>query len=514
MKNNTILIVEDEPVNIAIYKELLAKTYELKVAMSGSTAKKILRNQIPDLILLDIMLLDANGVDICREIKSNPRTEKIPVIIVTTLDNTEEKLKALEAGANDYLNKPIQQYELTLKIRNHLHIKNLSEELNHSYESMLILNNVADSLMNSFNPERFEFESQVVKLAKNFIQEIKNIDELPSYLVISVKEKDNKLNSIFFYIEKSEIVKMDTFFINGKLIDIKDDCKDLEIKNDADFSNFKDKTETIENYQKRFSPHIQKKIGTIKNYMYYFGRKVYIAGFNYTKPVNRFMAQILKSFTIHSNFIKAIEDQHNEVKNAYIYALNALARAAEANDEMTGAHILRVNHYSRFIAEELKLDPSTIYQIFISAQMHDIGKIHIHPNILTKTGQLTETEWAEIRKHPEYGAMILGKSEYMKVARNICLRHHENFDGSGYPKGLKGDAIPIEARIVHLADVYDSIRSKRTYKPEFSHQRTCEIILDGDNRTKPQHFDPEILEIFRKNKHEFNKIFKSVYEKV
>ncbi|MCP4712338.1 MAG: HD domain-containing protein, partial [Planctomycetes bacterium] len=172
-----------------------------------------------------------------------------------------------------------------------------------------------------------------------------------------------------------------------------------------------------------------------------------------------------------------IQDQLGEVKGAYTYALNSLARAAEVSDDVTGIHIIRVNQYSGFIAEQLNLPGKLVADIYNSAQMHDIGKIHIHPDIIRKPGKLTNEELAQIRLHPEYGAKILGESKYMEVARNICLGHHENSDGTGYPDKLKNEQIPIEARIVHLADVYDSLRSPRSYKPSFDHEKSAALIL-------------------------------------
>ncbi|NUV00055.1 phosphohydrolase [Marinitoga sp. 1154] len=197
---------------------------------------------------------------------------------------------------------------------------------------------------------------------------------------------------------------------------------------------------------------------------------------------------------------------YEHIKDVYLNLANKLAYIAEEYDEVTGEHIHRLAKYSRFIAEKLNLDKKSIENIYLYAPLHDIGKILIDKSILLKNGNLTDEEWQEMKKHTIYGAKILDEP-YFKIARNIALYHHEKYDGSGYPYGLKGDEIPIEAQIVALADIYDALRSKRPYKKEFSHEVTTEIILKGDNRTKPDDFNPKILEIFKKYHIEFKKMY-------
>ena len=128
-----------------------------------------------------------------------------------------------------------------------------------------------------------------------------------------------------------------------------------------------------------------------------------------------------------------------------------------------------------------------------------------------KKGKLTDDEWKEMKKHTTYGARLIGDNPFLEIARNIALYHHENFDGSGYPYGLESSEIPIEAMIVHIVDVYDALRSKRSYKLAFSHEKAMKIILEGDGRTKPSHFAPEVLEIFRKHEKEIKELWEHIY---
>ncbi|WP_459996619.1 HD domain-containing phosphohydrolase [Marinitoga arctica] len=212
---------------------------------------------------------------------------------------------------------------------------------------------------------------------------------------------------------------------------------------------------------------------------------------------------------IFGNLAKAFwleKFSYEDIKKSYINLANKLAFIAEEYDNYTGKHIYRVAKYSKLIAEKLNLDQKFIDDIYTYSPLHDLGKILVDKSILLKKGSLSDEEWEEIKKHTIYGARILSE-KYFKIAKNISLYHHEKYDGSGYPYGLKGDKIPIEAQIVAFADVYDALRSDRPYKKGFSHEITFDIILKGDGRTKPEHFNPKILDIFQKHHLEFKIIF-------
>jgi HD-GYP domain-containing protein (c-di-GMP phosphodiesterase class II) len=185
-----------------------------------------------------------------------------------------------------------------------------------------------------------------------------------------------------------------------------------------------------------------------------------------------------------------------ETEEAFMMSIELLARAAEIHDEETGNHIIRVNEYSYFLARECGMSKDFCDEIRYAAQLHDVGKMSVNTAVLTKKGPLDPEERAEMDKHPVYGHQILTASPRLKMAAEIALSHHEQWDGSGYPNGLAGEDIPISARIVAMADIYDALRSERPYKPAFSHKKTLDIILKGDSRIDPKaHFDPALLEI-------------------
>lgn len=183
---------------------------------------------------------------------------------------------------------------------------------------------------------------------------------------------------------------------------------------------------------------------------------------------------------------------YQEVRKATQETIIRLASAVEFKDHDTRAHLWRMSQYSAFVAREMGFDPDWTENLRLAAPMHDIGKIGVPDAILNKPGKLTEEEWVEMRKHPAHGYEILKdtENELMQMSATIALCHHEKWDGSGYPRGLKGEAIPIEARIATIADVFDALTSKRIYKPSFSLEETLKII----NNDSGKHFDPKVVE--------------------
>jgi len=203
------------------------------------------------------------------------------------------------------------------------------------------------------------------------------------------------------------------------------------------------------------------------------------------------IGRLMQSFEVMRNKLRT---SYKELKDANIETILMLARACEARDEDTGNHVLRINHYSTALAKELGLEESFIKELGPSSILHDVGKIHIPDCILRKQGYFTNEERAEMKKHPLYGDKILGDSEFFHLAREIARSHHENFDGTGYPDRLKGEAIPISARIVRLADTYDALVSKRRYKSAWSDQQAYNQIVDHSGT----YFDPLVVEAFKR----------------
>lgn len=208
--------------------------------------------------------------------------------------------------------------------------------------------------------------------------------------------------------------------------------------------------------------------------------------------------------------IATLKDQTEE---AFQISIRLLARAAELYDEDTGNHIVRVNEYSYMLAKKLGMPQAFCDEIRYSAQLHDVGKMSVDTAVLKKKGHLTATERQEMNLHPKYGHQILSQSNRLKMAADIALCHHEKWDGTGYPGGLKADQIPVSARIVQLADVYDALRSPRPYKAGFGHDQAYKIITEGDDRIDPRaHFDPQLIDLFKKHHTELDRIWRELLD--
>lgn len=204
----------------------------------------------------------------------------------------------------------------------------------------------------------------------------------------------------------------------------------------------------------------------------------------------------------------------NEITNMSREIIERLATAAELRDEDTGLHISRIGRYAKRLAQHLGMDNDFVEDISMAGTMHDIGKIGIPDSILFKPAPLTEEEFSIIKQHTTIGARILRGSRHrmLKMGAVIAATHHENWAGTGYPAGLRGEETPLEGRIVMLVDQYDALRNNRVYKDAIDHAKTCDIIMNGDGRTMPQHFDPKVLAAFAEIKDEIAEIFEKSQE--
>ena len=233
-----------------------------------------------------------------------------------------------------------------------------------------------------------------------------------------------------------------------------------------------------------------------------------------TRQLKNAHAQLLTYAKDLKLALDAEQHKNSELEQSYTDTMLRLARASRYKDEETGAHIERLSHYAKSMALNIGWDSTQAEGLFAIAPMHDVGKIGVPDAVLGKQGVLTEEEWEAIKQHPLLGASLLSgsASPLLEMAKDVALTHHERWDGSGYPSGLKGKQIPKTGRIVMLCDLYDALRSRRPYKPAFSHVKTVDIMLNGNERTKPSHFDPSLLEVFREKHHQFDEIYSTIQE--
>ena len=209
--------------------------------------------------------------------------------------------------------------------------------------------------------------------------------------------------------------------------------------------------------------------------------------------VSRVKAQI--ALYDQARHLEALVAQRTEdLHHMRLEIIRRLGKAAEYKDNETGMHVIRMSYFSKFLAEKLDVSEEWIDLLHNAAPMHDVGKIGIPDSILLKPGRLDPQEWEIMQKHAQFGCEIIGDSDepLLNMAREIALYHHEKWDGSGYPQGIKGEAIPLSARIVAITDVFDALTSERPYKKAWSEERAIALIESEAGK----HFDPTLVPLF------------------
>jgi putative two-component system response regulator len=208
-----------------------------------------------------------------------------------------------------------------------------------------------------------------------------------------------------------------------------------------------------------------------------------------TKPVTS--KELLSA--VNARLARADEQMVAQLKNAYKESLFVLANAIEARDTYTHAHMKRLYLYAKALALELGWDESQLEALEFGAILHDIGKIYVPESVLRKNGKLSEDEWVEMRKHPEVGAHMIRDIPYLSAAVPMVLYHHERWDGGGYPEGLRGEEIPISARLLAVADAFDAMTSDRPYRDALPSSKAYQEIIEGSGKQ----FDPKMVKAMR-----------------
>ena len=498
-----ILIVDDElEVCNALQMFLSFKGYECEIAHTGGEALAALRSQKIDVVLLDIIMPGINGFETCRTIKNDALLKGVPVIMVTALAEKKDRIEGIEAGADDFISKPIDQSEILARIRMLLKLKRANDMISHTFEDMRNLIVYGEKTFNSFASSEFDFISKIDGIVDQIIRKKSDMVQKPESVVVgyAAAEGDwtwHHYESVFQRLNRSVMMS-----------DIRQSL-DALWKEEPQVG-FVNEEEVRRPEFGVFLRALQAHHVLIRNMVYYFSKGLCIVTLNYGREVGQYDAAILHSMVTLGDFLRSLALQARETEEAFGYTIHALARASEVNDEDTGKHLLRIGEYAGLVARRLGLPERLARTIRQQAPLHDVGKLYIPAAILKKPGELTAEERETMKMHPQYGAKIIGEHPRLQVGRNIALTHQERWDGSGYPRGLRGEQIPIEGRIVALGDQYDALRNRRAYKAALDHTATFHILTKGDGRSAPGHFDPAVLRIFNG----FDKEFAEIYDRL
>ena len=501
LKEEKIMIVDDTPMYLKMLVEMLREQgYKVAGFRRGSQALKAAAKSPPDLFIFDINMPEMDGFELCERLKADDFLEDIPVIFVSSLIGTKEKVKAFNLGAVDYLTKPVQLDEAKSRIETHLDMRRLQNKLKEK-------NRVLE-----------ENEAKFRAISDSALDAVIMIDEKARIVYWN-----HAAEEIFGY-TSDEVMGLDPHDMIMPEQYRKDYEKGFEkFKMTGEGSAIGKVLELTAKHKNGEEFPIEVALSPIK-----MGDKTYwssaiIRDITERKMSEEVINEYAREIDRKNRYLEEmVEEKVEEISNSQIATIKALANLAESRDDETGLHIERTQSFCFFLAAELReefpefqdiIDEKYIENLTRAAPLHDIGKVGIPDSILLKKGKLTPEEFEEIKKHTTIGAKSLEEArasypnnDFINIGTKIARSHHEKWDGSGYPDGLAGTNIPLSARIMALADVYDALRSKRVYKPAFSHEKSHRII----NEESGKHFDPTMVEAFNRLQEEFEEISNSI----
>ena len=328
-RSPTVLIVDDENWSLEVLESYLEGTgYNVIRALNGYDAISIALKTDIDLVLLDIMMPGLDGLYVCRVLKGEEKTRFIPVVMVTALDQRANKLAAIEAGADDFITKPVDQEELMVRCASLMKMKKLHGELEHAYSNICHITSFFNEAMSTFDPVNFSLESAYVDMFFSVLRFTGSEQDKPTHALVIPYDKTGFLKGTLFSIKDMSMSKKELSFLNPRYLS---ETFDLNKRHDyyVNLPNLGTRDAATNGW---FPDSILKETGTIENFAYCYTEANLFVCFNYGRTVNPYDVQVLKDLAMHSMFFEAIAKQVNENDDAFFFMMKALARAAEMND--------------------------------------------------------------------------------------------------------------------------------------------------------------------------------------
>jgi response regulator RpfG family c-di-GMP phosphodiesterase len=488
MSRSRILVVDDElTIRKTIQKRLEREGYEVTSADNAKDALQLFQENSFDTVISDIRMEEMDGLELLKKLQSQRRD--IPVIMVTGAPSLDTAQESIKEGAYDYITKPIEREVLINTVKRALEKKRLNDQIK-EYQRNLELK-VREQTKTIFAIYKFANQlnsmdslGDVVNSVVNFVADflfskrvsVMLLDEKGEYLTI--KGASGLEEEI---VKKTRIKRGEA--IAGKVLET---GKAVIV---GDISSMKAEPDRYSEYKSFISfPLIQVALKTtdlslgILNVTNRFGDQPY------TKEDLENLDFIADTASVAiNNQLKSIE-----IEKSYFRTMKALAAAVEEKDRYTRGHSDRVKTYAVELARRLGLPSETISTIEYACVLHDIGKIGIPDTIIQKDRDLTDEEYKQIKEHPAKGENIIRVIPFLEPARPIIRHHHERFDGTGYPDGMKEKEIELGARIIAIADTYDAMTTERPYRGPFPKDHVISVLKEQ----KGKQFDPELVDIF------------------
>lgn len=506
----SILYVEDnEFLRESIYDFLNRRFDNVLQAENGATGLEMYRKHAPDILMTDIRMPIMDGLEMSRAILKD--NSKAAIIVTSAYDEANYLLGAIELGISHYLLKPLDRnkveasllhcIELVRKARS---FRERESYIDVAYQSINSLVDFGEeALCDDTTNLTVGIECPIDQMVENFYgTRAGALSNSPGSLIMTLTHgMPGEPEWLRYGMDDAKSVHI-TYCLDHPTLDLAATTGNHALYYINEGDPLPDDPCLI-----HFVEHFERNGEKPRNLVWYRNISRIVCCFNYPLQVTACDAAMVKNLAVQTRYMDAISAQRHQTEEAFHYTITSLARAAEANDEHTGNHILRIGKFCAAICRQIGYSDEMSNVLEQQSQLHDVGKIHVTPEILKKPGKLTDAEMKVMREHPLFGAKIIGTHPRLEIARNIALFHHEHWDGSGYPYGLSRTGIPLDARIAAIADTYDALRHERSYKPAFDHDTAYRIIVEGDGRTEPSHFDPDILRIFKKINNEFDAIY-------
>ncbi len=519
-----ILIVDDELfIRKVLSKYLSGKKYLIDTADDGQNAIEKLDSKNFDLVITDLRMPKMGGRELLQIMSD--KFPEIPKIVLTGHGTSDDIILALQTGAYDFLTKPITDFGiLDHSIKRALERKRLSEERKRYLEQVNQINEIISMLNKGKSTEEI-FHSLDITLRR--------IIPFNMLALLVINDESRVVNTRLVMPEVDSGFTPDIVFpLNDPVIEnISNSRQLLSIDNIKDIKNKHSISPLIDRLLMHgltsmlMLPLIIK--NTLKGFLLLASEQPGVFAKSHISFLESIGGQI--SFSVErgelieeiekhtKNLEHLVESRTKEILKTQKTTIFALSKIAETRDQKTGDHLERIRGYSVLLAQILKytgteeITSQFIRDLYDSSILHDIGKVGIPDGVLLKEGYLTPEEFKVMENHAAIGydalrsaSHDLGDDSFLKMALDITRYHHERWDGSGYPQGLKGEEIPLSARIVAIADVYDALTTSRPYKSAFAHERAIEIIKNESHK-----FDPQLIRLFIDNADEFNEIRQS-----